>query len=292
MTTNRIERLTATFVATIVVITVLYLVVRGEPFRDAQLVVLLRIVLAVSMGIIGATIPGFMQIEYSTKGNTIRAGGAMALSLLCYVGTPKVEQLNLSLPTAKIKLEQPQLIDIRTLSPPNTKTQSQLNSSIAVTVGLSYSNTEQPAKSAFLKNTNIQLLNSNEAPWNFEWSYFVNMHDEQYNKWLGIDRSAAPLPVKSGSTTNVEILHQSIEKHTWEEFLKIFKTPSTGIIKFVIKSTLDTEEILTNCTIDTTTGSNIIEKYRKIYGRSPAKITMCCLEHPSTKSSIECKEGA
>jgi hypothetical protein len=53
-------------------------------------VVLLRILVSVSIAIIGAVVPGFLSIDWSIRGATIRAGGAMALFVLTYLLTPEV----------------------------------------------------------------------------------------------------------------------------------------------------------------------------------------------------------
>src|SRR5262249_16422117 len=90
-----LERLLAIITSISVVGVVLYLVIRNKPFSDPNLVLLLRIVLAVAMGIIGGTVPGFLRIDYTKGGITVRAAGALALVLVCFFGSPRVEALNL-----------------------------------------------------------------------------------------------------------------------------------------------------------------------------------------------------
>ena len=41
----------------------LYLVVRNEPFRDPNLVVIARTILSLSIAVLGATVPGFLNID-------------------------------------------------------------------------------------------------------------------------------------------------------------------------------------------------------------------------------------
>lgn len=84
------ERKTAIVSAVGVVILIAFLLVRNEPFADANLVVLARIILSTGVATIGATVPGFLQIGWKTKGLFIRAGGALALFVLSFVLTPKV----------------------------------------------------------------------------------------------------------------------------------------------------------------------------------------------------------
>ncbi len=84
------ERIVASGVAVLVVFTVLWLVIRNEPIADDNLVVLIRVLLAVSVAIIGAVVPGFLQVSWKGRGLLIRAGGALALVVLALVFTPKV----------------------------------------------------------------------------------------------------------------------------------------------------------------------------------------------------------
>jgi hypothetical protein len=84
------ERAIAVFLGVVIVITILYLVIRNEPFRDPNLVVLTRIILALATAICGATVPGFLNVSWNRKGVIIRAGGALALFVLTLLLTPKV----------------------------------------------------------------------------------------------------------------------------------------------------------------------------------------------------------
>jgi hypothetical protein len=69
-----------------------YLAIRNEPFTDPNFVVLIRIVLSVLLAAMGATIPGFLNVDLSKNGLAIRAGGALALFVLTYLLTPSVIQ--------------------------------------------------------------------------------------------------------------------------------------------------------------------------------------------------------
>lgn len=66
-----------------------YLVVRNEPL-DPNLVVFVRILLSVFAGVLGATIPGFLNVSVKGPGVAIRAGGALALFVISYFFTPAV----------------------------------------------------------------------------------------------------------------------------------------------------------------------------------------------------------
>lgn len=91
------ERVTATCCAVATLIVVFIVILRKEPFADPNQVILIRTILSVAIAIIGAVIPGFLKIDLSAKGVSIRAGGALALFVLTFFFTPKV------LPIAEIK---------------------------------------------------------------------------------------------------------------------------------------------------------------------------------------------
>ena len=86
------ERLCAVLAAAVGLGVMLYLVVRNEPFRDPNLVVIARTILSLSIAVLGATVPGFLNVDWSARGLAIRAGGAMALFVLTFVLTPGIVQ--------------------------------------------------------------------------------------------------------------------------------------------------------------------------------------------------------
>lgn len=85
------EKVTVAGVAALIILLVGIVVLRNEPFADPNLVVVLRIVISLAVGSLGAAIPGFLHIDLKGKGVGIRAGGALALFVLTYVVTPEVQ---------------------------------------------------------------------------------------------------------------------------------------------------------------------------------------------------------
>ncbi len=71
-------------------------VLRKEPFADQNQVVLVRTVLSLAVGVIGAVVPGFLQIDLGGKGVAIRAGGALALFVITFFFSPNVLPLAVS----------------------------------------------------------------------------------------------------------------------------------------------------------------------------------------------------
>lgn len=89
-TASQWEKLVSAVMAALIIGVVLYLVIRNQPFADPNLVTVLRIVLSVASGILGATIPGFLNVQWKGGGFLIRAGGALALFVITYFASPNV----------------------------------------------------------------------------------------------------------------------------------------------------------------------------------------------------------
>jgi hypothetical protein len=82
------DRIAATLAALVVVGLAVFLLVRNEPIASPQLFFVVRVVLSFSVAVLGATIPGFLEIGWRGSGLAIRAGGALALFVLTFVYTP------------------------------------------------------------------------------------------------------------------------------------------------------------------------------------------------------------
>jgi hypothetical protein len=85
---SRFERAAATVAALSVVAVRMFLLIRNEPIADPRLFLALRVLLSLGAAILGATIPGFLDIKWSRAGLAVRAGGALALFVLTFVYTP------------------------------------------------------------------------------------------------------------------------------------------------------------------------------------------------------------
>lgn len=89
------DRMVVLIMAFIVVMVTLALVWRNERFQDENLVVLTRILISVSMGVIGASVPGVFESNIEFRGWQIRAAGATCFFVVTFFGTPKVVPLKL-----------------------------------------------------------------------------------------------------------------------------------------------------------------------------------------------------
>jgi hypothetical protein len=84
------DRVTATLAALVVVGLAVFLLVRNQPIADPKLFFVLRVVVSFSAAVLGATIPGFLDVRWSGRGLIVRAGGGLALFVLTYVYTPNL----------------------------------------------------------------------------------------------------------------------------------------------------------------------------------------------------------
>jgi len=82
------DRIAATCAALVIVGLVTFLLIRNQEIADARLFFALRVLLSFGTAVLGATIPGFLEIGWSGSGLAIRAGGALALFVLTFLYTP------------------------------------------------------------------------------------------------------------------------------------------------------------------------------------------------------------
>lgn len=111
------ERKVAMITSLGVVALLVFLLIRNQEFADPNLVVIARILMSLAVAVIGATIPGFLNLEWNLKGLAIRAGGALALFVLTFMLTPKVikvEEQNTNEENIA-PLEQPELLSLNKL---------------------------------------------------------------------------------------------------------------------------------------------------------------------------------
>jgi hypothetical protein len=82
------DRIAATVAALVIVGLAVFLLIRNQPIADPRLFFVLRVVISFSAAVLGATIPGFLDLRWSGGGLVVRAGGALALFVLTFVYTP------------------------------------------------------------------------------------------------------------------------------------------------------------------------------------------------------------
>jgi hypothetical protein len=95
------DRIAATCAGLGIIGLVVFLLVRNEKIADPRLFFALRVVLSFAAAVLGASIPGFLEIGWkSGRDLSVRAGGALALFVLTYVYTPDLvaEQVTINAP--------------------------------------------------------------------------------------------------------------------------------------------------------------------------------------------------
>lgn len=82
------DRVAGTLAGLVIILLTVFLLIRNEPIADPRLFFTLRVVLSFSAATLGATIPGFLNVDWSGGGLVVRAGGALALFVLTFMYTP------------------------------------------------------------------------------------------------------------------------------------------------------------------------------------------------------------
>jgi hypothetical protein len=94
------DRAAASLAALVIIGLAAFLLIRNTPIVQPQLFFALRVVLSLAAAILGATIPGFLKLEWKGGGLIVRAGGALALFVLTFMYTPNLG--NAAPPEAKV----------------------------------------------------------------------------------------------------------------------------------------------------------------------------------------------
>ncbi len=69
---------------------IVFLAIRNVPIADKNIAAMLRIILSLVMAVFGAVVPGMLKVSWKGQGFLIRAGGALALFVIAFFGTPNV----------------------------------------------------------------------------------------------------------------------------------------------------------------------------------------------------------
>lgn len=283
----KLERIIATVTGAAIIFFTMYLVGRNAPFASPDLARMMRIILSLGIGIIGGTIPGFLNVSYNGAGLAVRAGGALALFVITYFGSPNVDSLHLGEPIVETSAA-PQ-IDIRTIASPYLADDERLAANTVITVPLHVRNINSLGKPAFLERTEINFPINNGEGARFIWRYFVNMHEEARGAWLSIQSDALQQVIPAGGVWNGEVLHFPREDLAWTDVLKYFTEQNDAVgvaIISVIYSNAEKENdenyrehtITVNCTYDIKKWGDQVLRFQSITGKPPGRITMECHE--------------
>ena len=84
------DRIAAMVAGLVIIGLAVFLLVRNQPIGDPRLFFVLRVLVSFSAAVLGATIPGFLEVGWKGSGLAVRAGGALALFVITYVFTPNM----------------------------------------------------------------------------------------------------------------------------------------------------------------------------------------------------------
>lgn len=218
---RRTEKIFALVWASIVLSAVLILVFRDKPLPNPNFYVWVRILLSFAIAIVGATIPGFLNVEWRAAGFGIRAAGALALFVITFFGTPHVLTPP-ALPLPEIELARPSKIDFRTELGPERSVGERLAAPLVLTVPMQYISKAEPAHSFVVLREEAEILLTSESRLRFSWRFFVNQNRENVGKWLGVDHDATPTTISAGGTVYHETAFVQDDPRTmsWGRFLE------------------------------------------------------------------------
>lgn len=210
MTKISLERLVGLICGVAILIFVMVVIWRDQPFSSPDLARMSRILLSLGIGVVGATIPGFLKVSYNIRGLSIRAAGGLGLFLITFFGSPQVEALHL----ADLSIAPVQLVEFRAVDFPATPQELNLNAPVAITVTFSLTNdADQLARPAKVEMTSLQLITQGNR-YQFDWKYFVrHLTGAAYGqspaeRFLGVDSDAGAISVPAGSEGLIkEIMH-------------------------------------------------------------------------------------
>jgi hypothetical protein len=284
---QKVERIIALLTGVGIITFTMFLVARNEPFASSDLARMMRIILSLGIGVLGGTIPGFLNVSYNMAGFAVRAGGALALFVITFWGSPHVEALGLSEPV--VEVSPAAQIDIRTRAAPDLADNLRAAETAVVTIPLHIRNVNNVGKSAFIERTEIIIPLGQSESTKFTWRYFVNMHEEAKGVWLGILQDAQPQQVPPGGAWNGEVLHFPATPLTWAQVLhyfdeqdseKGFATISVYYSNSERTSSPNFKEYVTkiDCNFDIEKWRQELQKFQEATGRMPSRVTMECLE--------------
>lgn len=268
------ERAFAVAWASIIFAFVIFLVLRNQPI-ETNYYAWVRILLSFAIAVLGATIPGFLDVEWKGAGLAIRAAGALALFVLTFFATPQVLPSAPSLKDAEIGIMQPNVVDFRTHDGPEKSVEERLAAPVVLTVPFQYENKAQPAKTAKIEQENAEVRLPTETLL-FSWKFFVNQNDENFFKWLGKIGDVYQATISSGETVKHETLFENKEGIKWQSFIEQLDGIENDHLTILVNSTVAGQEIKTICQADMRRYRQQVDNYRSKHSEPIMRVTLQC----------------
>lgn len=271
----RFERSVATLVGVSVIAFVMALILQGKPLPSPEFYRWVRILISFAIGTLGATIPGFLSVQYTTRGFGLRAAGGLALFIITYFSGPSVLA---DLKPATIAVDRLQYMDLRTEEPPHVDEAARLSAGAIVSVTLRYRSRVEPSAVATVESERA-TLEIEGSPVPMQWKYFVTQNKENIGKWIGIDRDASPVSIPSGQTVSHDTAFADSKGIlTWKQVLDTFDRPGGNAIRLVVISTIDGKDLETDCQPDLDVYQKKAAAFRQTSATPIMRITVPCLE--------------
>lgn len=226
----------------LVIFFIMYVVINGKVGRDSLGEPLVRGLLSLAFGILGAYFLGEIKFDSKMAGLTLQGAGGVVLAALTFVLAPGSKTPALLPPLAK--LQPITLVDFRSSESPDDTARDYRQSQVVVTAPISIRNVAEPARHLSWDRTSATLtFDGMEVQ--LEGQYFVRQVKGEKGNWLGHPQPVTPVPIQSGDTISKEVLHwqsDSSPKLIWEDFIdRLVKSPLTiAILEFSVH--LDGEE--------------------------------------------------
>ena len=274
-----LEKVIALIAAVYILALGTYIIVRGFEGNeiDDRSFSIYRTFLSLGVGVLGSTMPGFLNVKLDGPGFLIRAGGGMALFVLTFFFSPSLPGLS----NSRIEIEALETVDFRTVEVPSSSESKRLAADTAITIPISIRNSQTNGKTSYLENSEA-TLELNGKLYEFNWRFFVNMHREG-TKWLSIvDDADVEALIGGGEVKNLEILHVSGPASvSWNTILNELKDeidPNGKLAHVYITLTIDGSPHKKKCVFDLEKWQNEIINFESKYNRTPGRVTVDCRE--------------
>lgn len=210
---HRLERIVGILAGIGILVFTMALIWRGQPMADPNLARMARIVLALGVGAVGATIPGFLNVRYSAQGLLIRGAGGLAVFLIAFFGSPRIEALHLT--NGELTLQPLREMEFRAIDNPTRLSDLDLNAQTAVTLYLKGANSsDQLGRPVEITATSVQVIVGASPPLRFDWKYFgrhITGDDRLGNSppevYFGGTGDAGPINLVPGQSLAQTIVH-------------------------------------------------------------------------------------
>ncbi len=211
---NKYERWFGLIVGTLILAFVMTLIWLNKPFASPDLARMARIVLALGAGAVGATIPGFLRIDYKSGALAIRAAGGLAVFLVVYFGSPTVQALHIG--DGHLTLRPVRWIEFRAVATPESLDKLNLDAPGSMILDLRATNdADQLGRPVVITPTTMTLIVDGVAPENFSAKYFVKiitggtLYGGTPEDKLGLQSDVSDIALRAGDATEQSILHVS-----------------------------------------------------------------------------------